>query len=145
MEITEVKIILKNVPNRRLKAYATVTFDNSFVVRNVKIIEGNKGLFVAMPSRKVQRACPRCRRNNPLNSRFCNNCGVALEMGRRMVYSRQAEHQDIAHPINRNFRSYLESRVLEAYNQEVSKFTQYQPPQPQAGPEGEGQPTEPEK
>ena len=42
MEITEVRISLRNGNNRKLKAYATMTFDNAFVVRNVKVIEGNK-------------------------------------------------------------------------------------------------------
>lgn len=51
MEISEVKVFpTKEIG--RLKAYATVVFDNSFIVRDLKIIEGNKGLFVSMPSRK---------------------------------------------------------------------------------------------
>jgi len=36
----------------RLKAYATIVFDNSFIIRDLKIIEGDKGFFVSMPSRK---------------------------------------------------------------------------------------------
>ena len=37
----------------RLKAFASVTFDDSFVVRNMKIVQGDKGLFLCMPSRKM--------------------------------------------------------------------------------------------
>lgn len=51
MEITEVKVF----PAReggRLKAYATIVFESCFIVRDLKIIEGHKGLFVSMPSRK---------------------------------------------------------------------------------------------
>ena len=51
MEITEVRIFLRN--EEKLKAYATVTFDNAFVVRNLKVIQGKQGMFVAMPSRKL--------------------------------------------------------------------------------------------
>ncbi len=51
MEITEVKVFPAK-ENGRLKAYATVVFDNSFIIRDLKIIEGHKGLFVSMPSRK---------------------------------------------------------------------------------------------
>ena len=40
MEITEVRIFLKDSPDKKLKAYVTVTFDNAFVVRNIKVIEG---------------------------------------------------------------------------------------------------------
>lgn len=50
MEITEVKVYPVN--EDRLKAYVTITIDNCFVVRDLKIIQGNDGLFVAMPSKK---------------------------------------------------------------------------------------------
>ena len=50
MEVTEVKIFPVN--EERLKAYVTVTFDDAFIVSDVKVINGNTGLFVAMPSRK---------------------------------------------------------------------------------------------
>ena len=50
MEITEVRISLRD--DNKLKAFASITLDNSFVIRGLKIIEGAKGLFVAMPSRK---------------------------------------------------------------------------------------------
>ncbi len=50
MEITEVKIFTVN--EEKLKAYVTIIFDNCFVVRDLKIINGNTGLFVAMPSKK---------------------------------------------------------------------------------------------
>lgn len=50
MEITEVKVFPVN--EERLKAYATITFDDCFIIRDLKIINGNSGLFVAMPSKK---------------------------------------------------------------------------------------------
>lgn len=50
MEITEVKVFPVN--EDKLKAYVTVIFENCFVVRDLKIINGNTGLFVAMPSKK---------------------------------------------------------------------------------------------
>lgn len=51
MEITEVKVY-PSKESGRLKAYATVVFDEAFIVRDLKIIEGNKGFFVSMPSRR---------------------------------------------------------------------------------------------
>ena len=51
MEITEVKVYPAKETGR-LKAYATIVFDNSFIVRDLKIIEGNKGFFVSMLSRR---------------------------------------------------------------------------------------------
>jgi stage V sporulation protein G len=50
MEVTEVKIF--PVQEDRLRAYATIIFDHCFVVRDLKVISGNNGLFVAMPSKK---------------------------------------------------------------------------------------------
>ena len=50
MEITEVRLTLRH--EERLKAFVSITFDNAFVVRGLKVIEGNTGLFVAMPSRR---------------------------------------------------------------------------------------------
>lgn len=52
MDITEVRIHLRN--EDRLKAFATVTFDGVFVVHNMKVVSGNKGLLVCMPSRKIK-------------------------------------------------------------------------------------------
>jgi stage V sporulation protein G len=51
VEITEVRVHLRN--EDKLKAFATVTFDHCFVVRNMKIISSNKGLILCMPSRKL--------------------------------------------------------------------------------------------
>lgn len=52
MEITEVRITLRNEP--KLKAFANVTFENAFVIRGLKIIDGQKGLFISMPSRRAK-------------------------------------------------------------------------------------------
>lgn len=51
MRITEVKVYPSR-ENGRLKAYATVVFENCFIVRDLKVIEGHKGLFISMPSRR---------------------------------------------------------------------------------------------
>ena len=50
VEITEVRVSIRN--DEKLKAFVSITLNNSFVVRGLKIIRGNTGLFVAMPSRK---------------------------------------------------------------------------------------------
>lgn len=52
MEITEVHVYPVRKADEKLKAFATITFDNCFVVRDLKVIDGNNGLFVAMPSRR---------------------------------------------------------------------------------------------
>jgi len=50
IEITEVRVSLRN--DEKLKAFVSITLNDSFVIRGLKIIRGNSGLFVAMPSRK---------------------------------------------------------------------------------------------
>ncbi len=50
MEVTEVRVF--PVDEEKLRAYVTITIDNCFVVRDLKVIKGNNGLFVAMPSKK---------------------------------------------------------------------------------------------
>ncbi len=126
MEITEVRIFLKDSPDKKLKAYATVTFDNAFVVRNIKVIEGTSGLFIAMPSRKIKQPCPKCSFKNESRSKYCNQCGGQLPLVPRpvspeSVNSAQSEHKDLAHPITQSFREYLQKRILEAYEQEKKK------------------------
>jgi len=53
MDITEVRVFPVN-NEERLKAYATITVDNVFLIRDLRVINGNAGLFVAMPSRKMK-------------------------------------------------------------------------------------------
>jgi len=126
MDITEVRVVLKDSPDKKLKAYATVTFDNSFVVRNIKVIEGTSGLFIAMPSRKIKQPCLKCGFKNELRSKYCNQCAAQLPLIARPAVQEasigaQLEHKDIAHPITQQFREYLQKKVLEAYEQEKAK------------------------
>src|SRR5438093_6144895 len=50
MDITEVRVFPVN--EERLKAYVTITLDNCFVIRDLKVINGNTGLFIAMPAKR---------------------------------------------------------------------------------------------
>src|SRR4030042_1727956 len=111
MEITEVRVFLKDSPDKKRKGYVTVTFDNAFVVRNIKVIEGTSGLFIAMPSRKIKQPCPKCGFKNESRSKYCNQCGSQLPLVPRPVSeagvsNAQAEHKDLAHPITQSFREY---------------------------------------
>jgi len=134
MEITEVRVSLREGDNRKLKAYATITLDNAFVVRNVKVIEGNKGLFVAMPSRKMKEPCPKCGFKNAVRSKFCNQCGGSLPLTERRPHvegerAQQSEHKDIAHPITLECREYIQKKVLESYESEKKNSSSQAPTQ----------------
>ena len=121
MEITEIRVFQKEGQDKKLKAYATVTFDNSFVVRNIKVIQGSSGLFIAMPSRKMKRLCSKCHFKNEIGSKFCNHCGAAIKSENQSTELSDAiaEHRDIAHPITQQFREYLQTKILEAYEKEI--------------------------
>jgi len=125
MEITEIRIFVKEGQDKKLKAYTTVTFDNVFVIRNIKVIQGSSGLFIAMPSRKLKSPCPKCSFKNEVGSKFCNQCGASLPVVDYPVSAAaldsKSEHRDIAHPVTQQFREYLQSKILEAYRKEVAQ------------------------
>ena len=125
MKITEVRIFPKEGADKKLRAFATVTFDDCFVVRDIKIIEGNKGYFVAMPSRRVKEPCPKCGHRNVSRSFYCNQCGGKLPVQplRNLdTQLLQADHKDVAHPITVECREYIQQAVLEAYQKEKDKL-----------------------
>jgi stage V sporulation protein G len=109
--------------NERLQAFCSVTFDDAFVVRDLKIIEGTKGSFVAMPSRKLTDRCQQCGCKNHLRARYCNQCGHKLNEDRatRDVDGRAKLHADIAHPINSACREVIQTAVLKAYQEEKER------------------------
>ena len=131
MQLSEIRINLCGSQGGRLKAFCSLTFDNALVVRDVKLIEGNDGLFLAMPSRKLCDRCRRCGEKNHLRARYCNNCGARLDENRHLQYrngngngnglDRLKLHADIAHPINADTRLELERRVLLAYQEEMER------------------------
>jgi stage V sporulation protein G len=121
VQITEVRIKLMEEPGERLKAFCSITFDDCFVVRDLKIIEGTSGPFVAMPSRKLTSHCPRCGMKNHLRAGYCNQCGSKLEDGRapKDADGRAKLYADIAHPINSDCREMIQDRVIREYYDEI--------------------------
>lgn len=86
MQITDVRIRKINTEGK-MKAIVSVTFDDQFVVHDIKIIDGQNGLFVAMPSRKTP----------------------------------EGEFKDIAHPINSETRSLIQSAILKEYQESLEQ------------------------
>ncbi len=119
--VTEVRVKLTDDPRNKLKAYASVTIDDAFVVRDLKIIDGSKGPFVAMPSRKLADHCQRCHHKNHLRAAYCNQCGGKLDPERapRDGRGRARLHADLAHPINSPTRIELHKAVVRAYVEEA--------------------------
>jgi stage V sporulation protein G len=122
MRVTNVSVKVSAQSGDRLKAFCTMTLDGEFVVRDLKIIEGTNGLFVAMPSRKLTDHCPKCSGKNHLRAKFCNDCGARLPEKRVSDEEIQGKlHADIAHPINSECRARLQDVILEAYREELRK------------------------
>jgi len=129
MEITEVRIKLMEESEDRLRAFCSITIDRAFVIRDLKIIEGVNGPFVAMPSRKMSARCGKCGNKNHLRSSYCNQCGTRLR-GPQDV--REVEggggsnkmYADIAHPINQACRDMIQNSVIREYLVELDRAKQ---------------------
>lgn len=126
MEITEVRVKLMEDSDDRLQGFCSITFDDSFVVRDLKIIEGTNGPFVAMPSRKLTAHCPKCGCKNHLRSGFCNQCGLRLkdDLAMKDQDGRAKLYADIAHPINSECREMIQNRVITEYRSERDRSMQ---------------------
>lgn len=118
LEITEIRVSPAGSKEDKLKAFCSVTFDNCFVVRDIRVIEGSKGLFIAMPSRKLTVRCPGCNFKNVVRSNYCNQCGNSIDrsLSDQVEQGRSKLHADIAHPIVTNFREEIQDSVLDAYD-----------------------------
>ena len=122
MEITKVGVRLVTKASDRLKAFCTLTIDDCFVVRDLKVVDGPSGLFVAMPSRKRTVRCPSCGHKNEIRARYCNDCAAELPVDRGdrpHGGGKSSSHTDVAHPVNTECREMIQKRVLEAYDDEV--------------------------
>ena len=126
MEITEVRIKLMEEPGERLKAFCSITFDNCFVIRDLKIIDGSNGPFVAMPSRKLTAHCPGCGMKNHLRAQYCNQCGKRLSEARapKDIDGRAKLYADIAHPINSFCREMIQDVVVNEFHDEIERAKQ---------------------
>jgi len=136
LNITEVRVKLMRNRSDRLRAFCSITIDDDFVVHDLRVIEGRKGFFVAMPSRKLTDNCPRCSGKNELRAKFCGECGNRLSDGRQKDARHEKVHVDVAHPINTICREMLQQEVLAAYREEAGKAGQQ--PAGEGAPEGEG-------
>jgi len=132
MEITEVRVKLVARSRERLRAFCSITLDGDFVIRDLKIIDGTNGAFVAMPSRKLADRCPRCGCKNHLRAKYCSECSQKLNENRapRDAQGRAKLHADVAHPINAACRERIQKAVTQAYHAELerAKSPDYKPP-----------------
>lgn len=127
MDITEVRIKLMDSSEDRLRAFCSITLDHAFVVRDLKIIEGSNGPFVAMPSRKMTARCGRCGSKNHMRSNYCNQCGKRLRGAQDLQDIEGASNKlyaDIAHPVNQACRDLIQHAVIREYRLELERAEQ---------------------
>lgn len=126
MEITEVRIKLMEDTDDRLQGFCSITFDDCFVVRDLKIIEGSNGPFVAMPSRKLTAHCPQCGCKNHLRAGYCNQCGRRMQedLATKDQDGRAKLYADIAHPINSACREMIQEKVISEFRLEQDRAKQ---------------------
>ena len=133
MQLTEVRINLcPGGSSSRLKAFCSLTFDQTFVVRDVKLIEGNGWIVRGHAGSEDHRPLPALLREKSPPRRFCNQCGNRLDPDRAMRHrQRQSSgqcalklHADIAHPINAELRRQIEAQVVAAYQRELDRSRQ---------------------
>ncbi len=117
MNITEVRIKLVEKKRDRFLAFVSIVIDGSFVVKDLKLIDGCRGKFVSMPSERRMEYCEHCGCKNHLRANYCNKCGCMLR--------RDATHEplylDIAHPITAEAREAIHHAVIQAYEEELKR------------------------
>jgi len=123
VQVTEVRIKLMEGSEDRLRAFCSITFDHSFVIRDLKVIDGASGPFVAMPSRKLSGHCYRCHYKNHLRAAYCNQCGTKLKV-MAPADSPQKLYADVAHPVNSDCREMISAAVLAEFGAELARSAQ---------------------
>ncbi len=130
MRVTDVQIRLAEDPRSKLKAFCRVTFDDSIVVHDIKIIDSASGIFIAMPSRRLMDRCPECGAKNHLGAHFCNECGTELPDLDRRERNTSRLHSDVVHPINTSSREALEKTILAEFEAVLSRSRERRPDGP---------------
>jgi len=123
VKVTDVRIKLMEDSRERLYAFCSITIDDCFVIRDLKIIEGQNGPFVSMPSRKLMAHCPKCNFKNHLRAAHCNQCGGRLpdDLAVKDDHGRTKLFADIAHPSTWECRDMLQQVVIAAYQDELRR------------------------
>lgn len=123
IEVTEVRVKLASEDDDKLLGYCSVTLNNSFVIKDLKIIRGDDSPFIAMPSRKITDKCNKCGYKNHLRAKFCNECGNRLPSNRADTDARGRAklHFDLVHPIRSDIRDYVHEEIIKAYEEEHAR------------------------
>ena len=106
-----------------VRAYVTMVVDGWLVIKDIRIIECNQRLLVAMPNKERPSKSP-CGHSNYHSARFCCTCGQRLENRCRRD---EVSYIDVAHPTNRQSRTAMEQELLAAYDRQCQEETDEKP------------------
>lgn len=111
MLITEVQVRVLTPPSPEgVLAYVHIVFDGQLALKDIRLIDRpGRDPLLCMPTRPKAVKCLACRTKNPLNHQKCHRCGQPIPRQEGDIF------QDVAHPITREFRNYLEEQVLREY------------------------------
>jgi DNA-binding cell septation regulator SpoVG len=130
MEVTDVRVIPVSGKRERLLAVCHVVFDNSLVVRDIRLFRTRTEKIIAeFPAFDHTDRCPKCRHKNSIKYRYCTWCGIKLgtdRVAKDPQTGKKILNYDIAHPLDVKTRDVITSKLLEEYNK---KMAQTQPPQ----------------
>ncbi len=99
---------------KRLLAMAAITINRAIVIRGIRIVQGEDGLIVAMPSRPLVYPCHCCRAKVSQLARYCEKCGAEF-CDRPTGSFVDSLHSDVVHPANYAARSAINVAVIVAY------------------------------
>ena len=132
MDITELRMDIPSLhyaPDDSRSAFLacfSLVFDDELIMHSVKLIQGKRSPFLAMPCERKHDHCPGCRAKNHLTANFCSNCGKQLDKDRHAALfaegnNRNKLYNDLVHPITNDLREYLLEECLDAYNKEKAR------------------------
>lgn len=126
MKVTEVRVKLAAEDDDKLLGYCSITLNNAFVIKDLKIIQGDNMPFIAMPSRKITDKCHKCGYKNHLRAKFCNECGGKQDPNRAELDDRGRAklHFDLVHPIRSDVRDYVHQAIIDALAEERDRVRQ---------------------
>lgn len=107
MNITRIEVVLSK-RGERLLGFSTITLDGSFVIKDIRIIQGNGKIIIAMPDKQRATTCEHCDFKIRQRDNYCPRCGNKLS-------PIDVEYVDICHPIDSVCRAYIDTAILEQY------------------------------
>jgi len=116
MEISEIAVTIApdHIKKRdRVLAFIKIVLDDSLAVREIKLFLHQGHAMLGMPSRKITGPCNSCGSKVTKIDRYCPNCGIKQDL---QTLDKRECFVDVAFPINRKFRRYLEEEIVDAYN-----------------------------